>query len=61
MRYNAKNYREFARFPSLQTCGNKVRLATRNFRRIFLTQRHVTGKVKLQIWASREEQNILHV
>ena len=28
MRYHAKNYREFARSPSHQTCGNKVRLAT---------------------------------
>ena len=44
--------RELSRFLSLQTCGNKVLLATLNFRRIFLTQRHVTVKVKLQIRAS---------
>ena len=57
------NKPEFARFLSLRTCRNKVdwpkksvydkvRLATLNFRRIFLTQRHVTVKVKLQIKAS---------
>ena len=31
MRYNDKTKREFARFLSLQTCGNKVHLATLDF------------------------------
>ena len=34
--------REFARFRSLQACGNKVRLAALNFRRIFLARRNAT-------------------
>ena len=48
MRYNNKISANF-RFLSFQTCRNKVRLAPLNFRRIFLTQRHATVKVKLQI------------
>ena len=50
------NKRQFARFLSLCTCGNKVRVATLNFRRIFLTQRHATVKIGLL-----KGKKILHV
>ena len=39
MIYNDKTKREFARFLSLYTRGNKVHLATLDFRRIFLYQK----------------------
>ena len=46
--YNNKISANFS-FLSFQTCRNKVRLAPLKFRRIFLTQRHATVKVKLHI------------
>ena len=50
---------EFTCFLSLQTCGNKVLLATINLRGIFKTQIH--AEVKLQKKASWEEKQILHI
>ena len=51
MRYNDKTNANLHVFCLFRR-GNKVRLATLNFRRILLTQRHATVKEKLQINSS---------
>ena len=53
--------REFARFLSFQTRGNKVLLAMLNLRKNFKTQIHATVEVKLLKKASREEKQIPYV